>query len=175
LLNEVLKRNIKVNFHTPNALNARFITKESAKLMVRAGFKTFYLGFESKSSTWQRKTGSKVTSDQLARAIGHLLGAGANPNDITAYQILGHPQMETQRLEDSMEFVCGLDIRGMLADFSPIPGTLDGDYSGKYVDMTEPLMHNKSAFGAIAFGFKEINRLKNLQRKLNRNIPQKPA
>jgi len=170
LLNEVLKRNINVNFHTPNALNARFITKESAELMVRAGFKTFYLGFESKSSEWQLQTGSKVSSDELARAVGHLLGAGANPNDITAYQILGHPQMDNQDLEASMHFVCDLGIRGMLADFSPIPGTPDGDCAGKYVDMTEPLMHNKSAFGVIAFGFKEINRLKDLQRKLNRNL-----
>ncbi len=29
-LNEVLKRDIKINLHTPNALNARFITGELA-------------------------------------------------------------------------------------------------------------------------------------------------
>jgi len=27
-LSEVLKRNLRVNFHSPNALNARFITRE---------------------------------------------------------------------------------------------------------------------------------------------------
>jgi hypothetical protein len=36
--NEVIKRDIKVNFHSPNAINARFVTKELADLMVRAGF-----------------------------------------------------------------------------------------------------------------------------------------
>jgi hypothetical protein len=174
-LRQVLKRDIKANFHTPNALNARFITKELAELMVRAGFKTFYLGFESKSSGWQRQTGAKVFSDELAAAAAHLIRAGANPQDITAYQVLGHPHMDTQDLEASMQYVNSLGIRGMLADFSPIPDTPDGDYCCKYVDMAEPLMHNKSAFGVIAFGFDEINRLKDLQRKLNQNLPKPPA
>ena len=169
-LRQVLKRNININFHTPNALNARFITSELAELMVRAGFKTFYLGFESKSEQWQRQTGAKVFSDELVAAAGHLIRAGACPKDITAYQVLGHPHMDTQDLEASMHFVNSLGIRGMLADFSPIPGTPDGEYCSKYVDMAEPLMHNKSAFGAIVFGFDEINRLKDLQRKLNRDL-----
>jgi len=140
--NEVLKRNIKVNFHSPNALNARFITKELAELMVRAGFKTFYLGFESASQQWQKRTGSKVFSDELAKAVSHLKSAGAEPVNITAYQILGHPHIETQQLETSMHFVNSLGVRGMLADFSPI----------------------------ILLGFDETNRLKDLQQKLNHSL-----
>ncbi len=170
-LNKVVKRNIKVNFHTPNALNARFITRELAELMVQAGFKTFYLGFESTSSQWQKRTGSKVFSDELAQAVEHLIAAGAEHQNITAYQILGHPHIDTQQLEASMHFVNSLGIRGMLADFSPIPGTPDGEYCRRWVDMDEPLMHNKTAFPIILLGFDETNRLKNLQRKLNRSLP----
>ncbi len=170
-LNEVINRNIKVNFHSPNALNARFITKELAELMARAGFKTFYLGFESASQQWQKRTGSKVFSDELAQAVKHLISAGAEPENITAYQILGHPHIEIQQLESSMHFVNSLGIRGMLADFSPIPGTPDGDYCKKWVDMDEPLMHNKTAFPIILMGFDESNHLKDIQRKLNRSLP----
>ena len=169
-LKGVLEQGIKVNFHTPNALNARFITKELAELMVEAGFKTFYLGFESSSSQWQQATGSKVFSDELASAVKHLIAAGANPADITAYQILGHPHIGIQQLEDSMRFVNSLGIRGMLADFSPIPGTPDGDYCRKWVDMDELLFHNKTAFPIIMVGFDETNRLKDLQRQLNKNL-----
>jgi hypothetical protein len=169
-LNEVLRRDIKVNLHTPNALNARFITRELAMLMVRAGFKTFYLGFENASSQWQNRTGSKVSRDELAQAVGHLISAGAEPADITAYQILGHPHTNTGELEATMRFVQGLRIRGMLADFSPIPGTPDGDYCHKWVDMDEPLLHNKTAFPIIMLGFNETNRLKELQRQLNRTL-----
>jgi len=140
--------------------------------MVKADFKTFYLGFESASLQWQRQTGSKVFSDELASAVGHLVSASAERANITAYQILGHPHTDIQELEASMRFVNGLGIRGMLADFSPIPGTPDGEYCRKWVNLDEPLMHNKTAFPIILLGFDASNRLKDLQRHLNRTIPK---
>ncbi|MHC4624572.1 MAG: B12-binding domain-containing radical SAM protein [Planctomycetota bacterium] len=169
-LEQVVRRDIKLNFHSPNALNARFLTKELAQLMVRAGFKTFYLGFESAAAKWQQATGSKVLSEELAAAVDHLVNAGAQPTNITAYQLLGHPAIGIQHLEHSMHFVHRLGIRGMLADFSPIPGTPDGDYCRKWVNMDEPLFHNKTAFPIFMLGFDETNRLKDLQRKLNRKL-----
>jgi hypothetical protein len=172
-LNEVVKRNLKVNFHTPNALNARFVTKHLAELMVAAGFKTFYIGFESGSEKWQKKTGSKVFSEELKQAVEHLAHAGVSGEEITAYQVIGHPFGDIQELEDSMYFVNSLGVRGMLADFSPIPGTPDGDYCKKWVDMDEPLMHNKTAFPIILLGFDKTNQFKELQRRLNRNIAGK--
>jgi hypothetical protein len=169
-LNEVCNRGVTVNFHSPNAINARFVTREIAELMVRAGFKTFYLGFENSSPKWQGQTGSKVCSEELAGAVENLKSAGAEPNNITAYQILGHPKTEPGDLEETMRFVNHLGIRGMLADFSPVPGTPDGEYCRKWVDMDEPLFHNKTAFPIIKLGFDETNRLKDLQRQLNRNL-----
>jgi radical SAM superfamily enzyme YgiQ (UPF0313 family) len=169
-LEEVLKRDIKVNLHSPNGLNARFITKDLAELMVQVGFKTFYLGLESVSSQWQQRTGSKVSSAELAKAVEHLTAAGAEPTNITAYQILGHPQTDIAELEASMHFANSLSIRGMLADFSPIPDTPDGEYCRMWVDMDEPLFHNKTAFPIILWGFDEVNRLKDLQRQLNRSL-----
>jgi hypothetical protein len=169
-LREVLGRGIRVNFHTPNALNARFVTAELADLMVRAGFKTFYIGFESLSGQWQRSTGGKVFSEELAQSVRHLLAAGADPRNVTAYQILGHPASDTQEPEASMRFVHRLGIRGMLADFAPIPGTPDGEACRRWVDMEEPLMHNKAAFPILRLGFDEVNRLKDLQRQLNGDL-----
>jgi tRNA A37 methylthiotransferase MiaB len=170
-LEEVLRRKIKVNLHSPNGLHARFITRELAELMVQAGFKTFYIGFESASFQWQRRTGLKVSCDELARAVENLTAAGAKPTNITAYQILGHSNCGIQQLEESMRFVNGLGIRGMLADFSPIPGTPDGETARKWVNMDEPLFHNKTVFPIILLGFDEVNRLKDFQRQLNRNLP----
>jgi len=174
-LTEILRRGIRINLHTPNALNARFLTGALAHLMVRAGFKTFYLGFESVSRQWQQGTGGKVFSEELARAVDHLFAAGADPVDITAYQIVGHPDSDIQELEESMRFVHRLGIRGMLADFSPIPGTPDGAACRRWVDLDEPLMHNKTAFPIIRLGFDEVNRLKDLQRAFNRSIASQGA
>ncbi|MBP7053593.1 MAG: radical SAM protein [Phycisphaerae bacterium] len=169
-LHEALRRGIRVNLHTPNALNARFLTAELADLMVLAGFKTFYLGFESASRRWQQGTGGKVFSEELAAAVEHLFAAGVDPADVTAYQILGHPASDAQELETSMRFVHSLGIRGMLADFAPIPGTPDGEACRQWVDLDEPLLHNKTAFPILRLGFEEVNRLKDLQRKLNRDF-----
>lgn len=169
-LGEVLRRGLCVNLHTPNALNARFLTAALARLMVRAGFKTFYLGFESASRQWQQGTGGKVFCEELARAVEYLFAAGVDPADITVYQILGHPDSDTQELEESMHFVHRLGIRGMLADFSPMPGTPDGEVCRRWVDLNEPLLHNKTAFPILRLGFDEVNRLKDLQRALNRSV-----
>src|SRR5213594_3000013 len=52
----------------------------------------FYLGFESSSYEWQRKTGGKVYSEELPRAVENLTAAGADLKDMTAYLIVGHPR-----------------------------------------------------------------------------------
>ena len=169
-LNEIIERQIKVNLHSPNALNARFITEDIAEKMVHAGFKTFYLGFESNSVKWQKQTGGKVYSHELAQAVEHLKNAGAEVKNITAYQIVGHPESDLQELEDSIRFVNSLGIKTMLADFSPIPTTPDGQLCSKLVDMDEPLMHNKTAFPIILLGDEKVDKLKQLAKALNRNI-----
>jgi radical SAM superfamily enzyme YgiQ (UPF0313 family) len=169
-LDEVLGRGIRVNFHSPNALNARFVTPKVAEMLVGGGFKMIYLGFESAARDFQQKTGSKVFSDELLAAVENLKAAEAEPGNITAYQILGHPDSDIQEMEESMRFVARLGIRGMLADFSPIPGTPDGERCREWVDLDEPLMHNKTAFTILRLGFEESNRLKDLQRRLNRSV-----
>ncbi len=169
-LEYVIKQNLQVNFHTPNGLAARYISADIAKLMVKAGFKTFYLGFESASDKWQEQTGSKIFADELSEAVRHLKNAGAEAQNITAYQILGHPFFKSQQLEESMYFSNGLGIRVMLSDFSPIPHTPDGEYCRRWINLDEPLTHNKTAFPITLLGNDEVNRLKDLCRKLNHRL-----
>lgn len=167
----VIDTEIKLNFHTPNALHARYLTAQTAKVMVEAGVKTFYLGFESHSEAFHHETGSeKVVSDELATAVEHLRSAGISPQNITAYEILGHPLADVQQLEESMRFANSLGIRVMLSDFSPIPGTPDGELCRKYTDLGEPLNHNKTAFPIHLLGFDKVNYYKDLCRKLNRQL-----
>ena len=158
---------LAASFHTPNGLNARFVTPEIARLMVRAGFKTFYLGFESASEAWQRQTGGKVHPDELARAVRCLRAAGARPQNITAYVIIGHPDSDAQDPEAAMRFAADLGVRVMLAEFAPVPGTPDGEKCRRWADMGEPLWHNKTAFTIASLGAAEVSRLKTLCRQLN--------
>ena len=75
-----------------------------------------------------------------------------------------------EEVVSSVLFVTQCGVKTKLARFSPIPGTVDGDACQQWIDLSEPLMHNKTAFPIIRFGFKSINRLKQLQRSLNREL-----
>jgi Radical SAM superfamily/B12 binding domain len=164
-LDAVLRENVRVSFHTPNALNARFITPEIARLMVRAGFKTFFLGFESSAYEWQRKTGGKVYSEEFAGAVQALRDAGAA--SITAYIIVGHPESSGQHLEASIRFAAEQGARVMLSEFAPIPGTPDGESCRAYTNLDEPLNHNKAAFTLRFLGSERVNGVKALCREVN--------
>jgi len=169
-LEEVLRLDLQLSFQTPNALNARFITPELARLMVHAGFKTFFLGFESSTYEWQRKTGGKVYSEEFKEAVHMLRAAGAA--HITAYVIVGHPESEAQDLEASIRFVASQGARVMLSEFAPVPGTRDGESCRAYANLDEPLNHNKTAFTSRFLGTERVNRLKALCREVNRPVLQ---
>lgn len=161
-LRAVGERATGVHLHTPNAVNARLMTPPIAEAMVNAGVKTFYLGFESVSGEWQERAGGKVQSDEFADAVHNLLAAGADRRNVTAYVIAGHPNTGLQRLEDTIAFAHELGIRVMLSEYSPVPGTPDGEQARALVDLDEPLNHNKTAFTIRVLGEKKIQRLKAL-------------
>src|SRR5215831_12161163 len=60
-----------------------------------------------------------------------------------------------------------LGLRLMLSEFSPIPGTPDGERCREWVDLDEPLWHNKTVFPLVLLGAEEVQRLKALCRELN--------
>lgn len=172
-LDAVIERKLKIQFHTPNALHARFMTAQCARRMVRAGVETFYLGFESHAPAFHSQTGSKVVSDELATAVENLRSAGAGASQITAYEMLGHPRFGVQQLEESMRFASSLGIRLQLSDFSPIPCTPDGELCRTITDLNEPLNHSKTAFPIRFLGFETSNYYKELCRQLNKSLNQK--
>ncbi|MBN1569968.1 MAG: radical SAM protein [Acidobacteria bacterium] len=164
-LEAAIKADVRVAFHTPNALNARFVTPELARLMVRAGFAGFFFGLESSAFSWQHATGGKVYSDEFADAVNHLRSAGAG--SITAYVIVGHPDLDSRDVELSITFAHQCGARVLLSEFSPIPGTIDGEKCRSWADLEEPLSHNKTAFAIRRLGVDHINKLKTLTHSLN--------
>jgi radical SAM superfamily enzyme YgiQ (UPF0313 family) len=164
-LEAIERTGLKIAFHSPNALNARFITPRIARCMVRAGFKTFFLGLESSDFEWQRHTGGKVYSEEFQSAVRALLEAGGS--SITAYIIIGHPHSQEQNLEGSIRFAAAAGARVMLSEFAPIPGTPDGEECRAHTDLDEPLNHNKTAFTWRYLGTERVDMLKALCREVN--------
>jgi radical SAM superfamily enzyme YgiQ (UPF0313 family) len=171
-LEEVVRINPAVLFHTPNALNARFVTRDLARLMVKAGFASFFFGLESSNSSWQKATGGKVRSDEFEDAVHLFQNAGAE--SITTYIIAGHPDTDGQEVEASMRLAHQCGTRILLSEFSPIPGTADGERCEKWIDAKEPLSHNKTAFAIRRLGFDYLNDLKTICRKFNTGLSRGP-
>ena len=101
----------------------------------------------------------------------HLKEAGAD--SIGTYIITGHPDVQIQELEESIYFAhkCGTQI--LLAEFSPIPGTMDGEKCAQWADLNEPLSHNKTAFAIRRLGVDYVSRLKDMKRSLNNSLSQR--
>ncbi|MBN2320047.1 MAG: radical SAM protein [Acidobacteria bacterium] len=167
-LQGAIREKIPLSFHTPNALNARFITENIAQLLVKAGFASFFIGLESRSDSWHRATGGKVNTEDFVTAVRHLQAAGVQ--SITTYIIVGHPDSDAQGLEQSLAFAHENGTRVLLSEFSPVPGTEDSKKSTAWADLEEPLSHNKTAFALRRLGPDRVNRLKDLSRALNSRL-----
>jgi radical SAM superfamily enzyme YgiQ (UPF0313 family) len=168
-LEGVMREQLRFSFHTPNALNVRFLTPEIAQLMVQAGFCSFFLGLESTATGWLQKTGGKLSAHEFTSAVACLRKAGAQ--FITAYIIIGHPDADGHEVEASMRFAHEQGLRILLSEFAPVPGTVDGERCREWADLDEPLSHNKTAFTVRRLGADEVKRLKSLCRTLNSTLP----
>ncbi|MFC1770930.1 B12-binding domain-containing radical SAM protein [Candidatus Margulisiibacteriota bacterium] len=166
-LTELKKRKSQINLHTPNALHVRYLTESLAEEMISAGVKTFYLGIENIDYSWQKETGIKLQVEDITKAAQILKSHGVEKKNITAYILLGHPKSKIKDIEKTMEFINNLGIKILLSEFSPVPGTEDGDLCIKEQDTADPLMHNKTAYTVRKYGFEEVNRLKALCKKFN--------
>ena len=76
MLEGIINAGLKVRFHTPNAVHIREISKQTARLMFHAGFKTLRLGLETTSLDIRNELDKKVTLSEFLRAITCLKEAG---------------------------------------------------------------------------------------------------
>ncbi len=149
ILDELERRQIRFSFHTPNGLHARLINEQVAKRLVEAGFKSVRLSLETVNANRQKETGGKVSSVDLERAISHLLKAGMKPSAIGVYLLVGLPGQDLDEVEESIRYVKALGVRPYLAEFSPIPGTLEWDRledQGVVSRSMDPLLTNNTIF-----------------------------
>ncbi|MFN3505193.1 MAG: B12-binding domain-containing radical SAM protein [Caldimicrobium sp.] len=166
LLELLFRENIKVRFHTPNALHARFITKEVALLLKKAGFTTIRLGLERLDKTLD----SKITFEDFKKAIYNLKSAGFTAKELGAYVLYGLPEENWEGVIKTLLTLEELSIPPYLAEFSPIPGTIFFEMAkdtSPYPISEEPLCQNNTIFPALKKPpWDKIQAIKNLARKI---------
>jgi hypothetical protein len=149
LLDEVLQRGLDCRFHTPNGLHARYVHEALASKMYEAGFRTIRLGLETSDAQEQRRTGSKVSSQDFRSAVQALKGAGFKANQITAYVLMGLPGQSVQGVMNSVDFAheCGALVQ--IEAISLIPGSMEWERAalrGHLDNGVDPLLHNDSIY-----------------------------
>ncbi len=158
---------LKFRFHTPNALHARFITPEVARKMKEGGFETIFIGYETVNPERQKATGGKVTAESFLEAVENLLSAGFRREQITVYLLMGLPGQPPEEVEYGIREIAKLGLKVMLSEYSPIPGTPDGERAGEIIDISEPLLQNNIVFPIVYYGMETVSRLKALKQLAN--------
>ena len=166
LLNLIIGKGInkKVNFHTPNGLHVRYITKTIAGKLYESGFKTIRLGFEGAQSFVQEKSSHKTTNKEFTDAVNNLKKAGYKTKDIGVYMLIGLPGQKTEEIKESTYFLKKIGCKIKIAQYTPVPGTKDFEKSlSKYgLDPDEPLLQNKNIYSLKTLGlsFDELESIK---------------
>ena len=114
-----------VNFHLPNGIHAKMVSKKIAKLLAKANFKTIRLGYETYNKNLQKETGGKVTNEDLKNSVENLLSAGIDPEEISAYVIINLPDQKIEDVYKAIDYCLDLGINVSLNEFTPIPTTQD--------------------------------------------------
>ena len=149
ILDALIKKNLPIDFHTPNGIHPQEITLDLAQKMFKINFKTIRLSYESIDSKRQQEMGQKVSNDILINAVNNLEHAGYLRKDIDVYVIMGLPGQPYDEVINSILFVAGLGAKIRLTSFSPIPGTKDWQRSVELYNLPQdldPLLTNNSVY-----------------------------
>jgi radical SAM superfamily enzyme YgiQ (UPF0313 family) len=146
ILQGILEEDVHVRFHLPNAVHAKAVTKKTAGLFFRAGFKTIRLGLESNEADFQRECSSgKINNRKFRQAVRHLQTVGFTSSELGAYVLFGIPGQREEEVLDTMKMVYETGVRSYLSTYSPVPGTPDFARTARRTPqiLHEPLLHNK--------------------------------
>ncbi len=156
IMDELNKREIHCNFHTPNAIHIREINEEVANVLYKSRFKTIRLGLETSNKDLQVKTGRKVNNHEFKQAVKFLKRAGYSSEEIGVYLMAGLPGQYVKDVEESIAFIKECGAKPILVEYSPIPQTPlfeEAKRMSSFDLENEPLFHNNSIIPCQWKGF----------------------
>jgi len=167
ILENIASTHKNLNFHTPNGIHPRYITKDVAFFLKESGFKTLRLSLETLDEKRQKESSFKVYLSEFENAMRNLVDAKFSKQDIGAYILAGLPGQSIEEVVQTIKYLKQFSCEIKMAEYSPIPGTVDFEISKQFypaLPLDEPLLQNNSIFPLWNFEGKweKINWLKNL-------------
>lgn len=149
LLEGVIRSGLRVRFHTPNALHIRWLSRQTAVLMRRAGFETVRLGLETADISQHGEGEPKVTIGEFQQAAACLKQAGFDRHQLGAYLLAGLPGQRVEDIAASIRIVKQSGITPVLAHYTPIPHTAlwpAAVAASRYELEADPVFTNNAVF-----------------------------
>jgi len=167
VLEKIIDADVGARFHTPNAVHVRGITEQTARLMVRAGFKTLRLGLETTDFDHRQEIDRKVSATEFKQAVSCLQKAGFDAKQVGAYLLVGLPGQNWRSVEDSIRTVAQNGIKPVPAYYTPIPRTAlwpAAVAASRYDLASDPIFTNNAILPCRRepFSWETISRLKQL-------------
>ncbi len=167
ILEGILKTNVRVRFHTPNAVHIRGITAHTARLMFEAGFVTLRLGLETVEFDHRQEIDKKVSANEFKRAVTCLKDAGFDKNQVGAYLLVGLPGQKLSSIEQATQTVKQIGITPVPAYYTPIPHTAlwpKAVAASRYDLESDPIFTNNAVLPCRKepFDWNTISRLKEM-------------
>jgi radical SAM superfamily enzyme YgiQ (UPF0313 family) len=171
-LEEVLRRDLRCHFHTPNGLHARYMTPRIARLFRLTGFRTVRLSFESVRGRARDTSDGKAAPEDLVNAMKALQMAGYEPGEIDVYMLIGLPGQGEDAIRETAEFIHS--VGGMIrpAQYSPVPGTVMFEEDRERIEGLgeEPLLQNSTIAPGWDFQAERYDAIKRYVRGLNEGL-----
>ncbi|MDD5111952.1 MAG: radical SAM protein [Candidatus Altiarchaeota archaeon] len=121
ICDEILKRNLKVKWMTPNGVRADSLDLDTLKLMKKAGCHYLYIGIESGSQRILDRIKKGLTLDQVRRAVNMVNDAGIR---VGAFFMLGLPDETPEDMRKTIDFAKSLRLDSVkFGILVPLPGT----------------------------------------------------
>jgi radical SAM superfamily enzyme YgiQ (UPF0313 family) len=147
ILEKVVKEDLAVRFHTPNALHIREINSDLADLLYRSGFHSIRLGLETADMALHDRLDGKVSEGEFERAVRALKRAGFTKDKIGVYILVGLPEQSVESVMETITLVGRTGATPYLAEYSPLPHTplWEKAVSSSRFDLAgDPLFHNNT-------------------------------
>ncbi len=134
----------KVRFHTPNGLAVKHLTRGISRSLKDLHFGQIYLGYETGEDKLQVRMGGKTSAKAFEKAVEALRKSSYALENVHAYILMGHDLVPPDTVERSIQHVVNEGIHPLLAEYSPIPGTPDGNRV--FNRATDPILTNKTSW-----------------------------
>ncbi|MFC1557826.1 B12-binding domain-containing radical SAM protein [candidate division KSB1 bacterium] len=172
ILEGLLAEDVRLRFHSPNGLSPAMIDDDTAEVLYKSRFKTVRLSLETIHPGRLKDMNEKVTVDEFTRCVDSLAKAGFKRKSLETYILYGLPRQSVEEVMSTIRFVESNGVKVRLAEFSPIPGTVEWERAvsdGEISAEDDLLLTNKTLLPVRSkvFDWNTVEKLKKYTRNMN--------